>query len=102
MLSALGRLPRPWTLLYILNQHGISLNTLYARCEPQGPTTGHTRGTLVVINDAGDVVFGAWVVEGVIMGVGSRESFWLLFLFLFFGRLGFVLITICLGFCGDR
>jgi hypothetical protein len=52
---ALARLPRTWTL-YSLDQHGISLNTLYARCKPQGLTTARPRGTLMVMKDAG--VFG--------------------------------------------
>lgn len=45
--------------MYSLDQHGISLNTLYTRCD------AHTGSTLVVIRDAGDAVFGAWMGEGV-------------------------------------
>ena len=56
---ALARLPRFWNLLYSLDQHGISLNTLYTRCD------SHVASTLVVIRDAEDAVFGAWMGEGV-------------------------------------
>lgn len=56
---ALARLHRSWNLLYSLDQHGISLHTLYARCD------AHAGSTLVVIQDAGDAVFGAWMGEGV-------------------------------------
>jgi hypothetical protein len=45
--------------LCILDQHGISLNTLSARCEPQGSTTAHPRGTLIITKDAG----GVWCVD---------------------------------------
>ena len=70
-LPALARLPRTWTLLYSLDQHGISLNTLYTRCEPQGPTSSQPKGSLVVLKDSGDAVFGAWLGEGVKMSKGS-------------------------------
>ena len=80
-LPALSRLPRTWTLLYSLDQHGISLNTLYTCCEAQlKVTTGPgTAGALVVMKDANDGVFGAWMGEGVglIRGrgyYGSGES----------------------------
>ncbi|KAI0776556.1 TLD-domain-containing protein [Trametes elegans] len=70
---ALARLPRAWTLLYSLDQHGISLNTLYARCQD-------FRGSaLLVIRDANDAVFGAWMGEGIHPSkggyYGSGESF---------------------------
>ncbi|GJE96157.1 TLD-domain-containing protein [Phanerochaete sordida] len=72
-LPALKRLPRAWTLLYSLDQHGISLNTLYTRC------AAHTGGALLVIRDSNDVVFGAWMGEGIHMSkgayYGSGESF---------------------------
>lgn len=70
-LPALARLPRTWTLLYSLDQHGISLNTLYTRCEPQGPTISQPKGSLVVLKDSGDAVFGVWLGEGVKMSKGS-------------------------------
>ncbi|THH17027.1 hypothetical protein EW146_g3712 [Bondarzewia mesenterica] len=72
-LPALARLPRSWTLLYSLDQHGISLQTLYMRCE------NHLGGALVVVRDSGDSVFGAWMSEGVHPSkgsyYGSGESF---------------------------
>ncbi|KAL4255640.1 Oxidation resistance protein 1 [Pleurotus pulmonarius] len=83
-LPALSRLSRKWNLVYSLDQHGISLNTLYDRCERLGQTktsTGTTnRGALVVVKDSGNVVFGAWMGEGIRMTkgrgyYGSGESF---------------------------
>ncbi|KAF9462777.1 TLD-domain-containing protein [Collybia nuda] len=65
-LPALARLPRRWTLLYSLDQHGISLNTLYSRCEAYvEPKIGSPRtpGVLVVVKDTGDAVFGVWMGE---------------------------------------
>ncbi|KAK0484727.1 TLDc domain-containing protein, partial [Armillaria novae-zelandiae] len=74
-LPALSRLPRSWTLLYSLDQHGISLNTLYARCEQLKPC-----GALVVFKDEGDTIFGAFVSDGIRQSrgkghYGSGESF---------------------------
>ncbi|KAH9913202.1 TLD-domain-containing protein [Fomitopsis serialis] len=70
---ALARLPRAWNLLYSLDQHGISLNTLYRRCE------NHTGGALVVMRDSGDAVFGVWMGQGIHLSkgayYGSGESF---------------------------
>ncbi|KAH9837596.1 TLD-domain-containing protein [Rhodofomes roseus] len=70
---ALARLPRSWNLLYSLDQHGISLNTLYRRCE------NHMGGALVVMRDSGDAVFGVWMGQGVHLSkgayYGSGESF---------------------------
>ncbi|KAJ7161073.1 TLD-domain-containing protein [Mycena filopes] len=64
-LPALLRLPRQWTLFYSLDQHGISLNTLYSRCAPPSSTrTPHPKGALVVMQDANNVLFGAWVPDG--------------------------------------
>ncbi|KAG2143399.1 TLD-domain-containing protein [Suillus bovinus] len=79
-LPALNRLPRTWTLLYSLDQHGISLNTLYSRCEPKLPSTpGATKGALVVIKDARDAIFGMWMGDGLWLErggyYGSGESF---------------------------
>ncbi|KAK0205356.1 TLD-domain-containing protein [Desarmillaria ectypa] len=74
-LPALSRLPRSWSLLYSLDQHGISLNTLYARCEQLKPC-----GTLVVFKDEGETIFGAFVSDGIQQSrgrghYGSGESF---------------------------
>ncbi|KAH7908565.1 TLD-domain-containing protein [Hygrophoropsis aurantiaca] len=79
-LPALTRLSRTWTLLYSLDQHGISLNTLYTRCEPKPwNAPGATKGALVVIKDTGDTLFGAWMSEGLHLSkgayYGSGESF---------------------------
>lgn len=79
-LPALTRLPRTWTLLYSLDQHGISLNTLYSRCEPKLPSTpGATKGALVVVKDARDTIFGVWMGDGLWLErggyYGSGESF---------------------------
>ncbi|KAF8121126.1 TLD-domain-containing protein [Boletus edulis] len=81
-LPALIKLPRHWTLLYSLDQHGISLNTLYSRSEPRIPSRAHPnppKGGLLVIQDANDAVFGAWMSEGIRLEkggyYGSGESF---------------------------
>jgi len=70
---ALARLPRSWSLLYSLDQHGISLKTLYSRCED------HLSGMLLVMKDSDDAVFGAWMGEGIHPSkgsyFGSGESF---------------------------
>ena len=58
-MPALARLPRTWTLLYSLDQHGISLKTLYARC------AAHAGGALLVVRDGSDALFGAWMGEGI-------------------------------------
>ncbi|KAK0184716.1 TLD-domain-containing protein [Armillaria mellea] len=47
-LPALSRLSRTWTLLYSLDQHGISLNTLYSRSEQTKPA-----GALIVSRGRG-------------------------------------------------
>ncbi|KAI0248033.1 TLD-domain-containing protein [Lactifluus subvellereus] len=68
-----ARLPRSWTLLFSLDQHGISLHTLYARC------SAHTGGALLVVSDADGGCFGSWVADGICEGhgsyTGSGESF---------------------------
>ncbi|KAG8685009.1 oxidation resistance protein 1, partial [Ceratobasidium sp. 395] len=72
-LPALRRLTQKWTLLYSLDQHGISLATFYARCEQ--PVTG---GCLVAIRDAEGATFGVWCGDGVRKHegyTGSGESF---------------------------
>ncbi|KAF9258224.1 TLD-domain-containing protein [Marasmius fiardii PR-910] len=86
-LPALSRLPRNWNLLYSLDQHGISLNTLYSKVEtaPQLKASGNglglaTRvGALMVIKDADGTVFGVYIGDGIRRGngrySGSGESF---------------------------
>ncbi|KAG9106557.1 oxidation resistance protein 1 [Ceratobasidium sp. 392] len=72
-LPALRRLTQKWTLLYSLDQHGISLATFYARCAQ--PVTG---GCLVAIRDAEGATFGVWCGDGVRKHegyTGSGESF---------------------------
>ncbi|EJD44611.1 TLD-domain-containing protein [Auricularia subglabra TFB-10046 SS5] len=76
-LPPLARLESTWTLLYSLDQHGISLSTLYKRCA--NPVDEETpRLALLVVRDADDGVFGAFVPDGVVMHrryYGSGESF---------------------------
>ena len=67
-LPPLARLHKAWTLLYSLDQHGISLQTLYARCEAHAGGGG---GALVVVRDAGDALFGVWLGDGVRPSKGS-------------------------------
>ncbi|KAI6030112.1 TLD-domain-containing protein [Pisolithus marmoratus] len=81
-LPALIRLSRNWTLLYSIDQHGISLNTLYSHCEPRIPTKAERNppsGALLVVRDSLDGMFGAWVGEGIMKGqngfYGSGEAF---------------------------
>ncbi|KAJ6463562.1 TLD-domain-containing protein [Mycena sanguinolenta] len=80
-LPALLRLPRQWTLFYSLDQHGISLNTLYYRCAPPSSSRmPHPKGALLVIQDADDALFGAWVADGLKRSTrggyyGGGESF---------------------------
>ncbi|KAI0365830.1 TLD-domain-containing protein [Pilatotrama ljubarskyi] len=70
---ALARLPRAWTLLYSLDQHGISLNTLYARCQD------FKGSELLIVRDSNNAVFGAWMGEGIHPSkgayYGTGESF---------------------------
>ncbi|KAJ7203581.1 TLD-domain-containing protein [Mycena pura] len=79
-LPALLRLPRQWTLFYSVDQHGISLNTLYSRCGPPASRAPHPKGALVVIQDAEGVLFGVWVADGLQRSTrggyyGGGESF---------------------------
>ncbi|KAJ7811841.1 hypothetical protein B0H14DRAFT_3479371 [Mycena olivaceomarginata] len=60
MPASLLRLLRQWTLFYSLDQHGISLNMLYARCAPPSSLcTPHPKGVLIVMQDAAGMLFGA-------------------------------------------
>ena len=59
--------------MYSLDQHGISLNTLYTRCE------AHTGSALVIMRDSNETLFGAWIGEGIRPSkgayFGSGESY---------------------------
>ena len=73
-LPALARLPHTWTLLYSLDQHGISLNTLYTRSVNRRTNVGiggTNQGALVAIRDSGDTLFGAWIEEGIQLSKGA-------------------------------
>ncbi|KIN92710.1 hypothetical protein M404DRAFT_172773, partial [Pisolithus tinctorius Marx 270] len=65
-----------------IDQHGISLNTLYTRSEPRTRSKAEPNppsGALLVVKDSLDGLFGAWVGEGIIKGqngfYGSGEAF---------------------------
>jgi len=79
-LPALARLPKRWTLLYSLDQHGISLKTLYSRCEAASepkPNQPRSAGQLVVVKDERDGLFGVWMgKEGVKMGKGRESGYY--------------------------
>lgn len=72
-----------------MDQHGISLHTLYTLCEPSytgkypkpaaGTFVPHTamgsgslgrKGAILVVRDSEDGVFGAWIGDGVRMSGG--------------------------------
>lgn len=65
-LPPLYRLERRWVLLYSLDQHGISLGTLYARV-----SQFITGGCLVAVKDGNDAIFGAWIGAGIRRSVGE-------------------------------
>ncbi|KAK0464066.1 hypothetical protein IW261DRAFT_1302302, partial [Armillaria novae-zelandiae] len=65
-LPALSHLPHTWMLLYSLNQHGISLNTLYFCSEQTKPI-----GALIVVEDNGNTLFGAFVADGICQSRGQ-------------------------------
>ncbi|TFK24152.1 TLD-domain-containing protein [Coprinopsis marcescibilis] len=72
-LPPLARLPKTWSLLYSLDQHGISLNTLYANCEaPErnrklGAGFVGQGGVVLVVRDSEGEggMFGVYVPEGI-------------------------------------
>ncbi|THH01682.1 hypothetical protein EW145_g6872 [Phellinidium pouzarii] len=77
-LPALARLSHSWTLLYSTEQHGLSLNTLYARCTPPIATSragtflsSEIAGAFVALQDSDGSIFGVWVGEGVHLSHGS-------------------------------
>lgn len=49
-----------WTLVYSLDQHGSTLSTLYARCDAY---RGKRGGFVVVVRDAGNNSFGAYLSD---------------------------------------
>ncbi|KAM6490220.1 TLD domain containing protein, partial [Amanita muscaria] len=74
-LPALDRLPKTWSLVYSLDQHGISLNTLYTRCEAHTQAQAQSQARL-----GRDSVFGVWSGDGLRQSrgkgyYGSGESF---------------------------
>ncbi|KAH7103582.1 TLD-domain-containing protein [Auriculariales sp. MPI-PUGE-AT-0066] len=87
-LPALTRLQSRWTLLYSLDQHGISLGTLYKRCGPPPGCEDLSRPTLLVVRDADDGLFGVFITEGIRLsgsqmtmggvaaGIGGRRGFY--------------------------
>ncbi|KAF8462510.1 TLD-domain-containing protein [Gautieria morchelliformis] len=72
-LPALPRLAKSWSLLYSLDQHGVSLQTFYARCAVR------VAGTLIAIRDSEDRIFGACMSEQMRLSpgayYGSGDSF---------------------------
>lgn len=67
-------------MIYSLDQNGISLNTLYSRCEAHAsrrPVPGEVLSTsmLVAVKDADGAVFGVWLAEGIRGGKGGRGYF---------------------------
>jgi hypothetical protein len=80
-LPPLARLPHQWSLLYSLDQHGISISTFYSRVEAHDGN-----GVIIVIRDDDAEAleekrsFGVWVGDGVrrVNGkgyYGSGESY---------------------------
>ncbi|KIM37742.1 hypothetical protein M413DRAFT_448260 [Hebeloma cylindrosporum] len=81
-LPALSRLSKSWSLIYSLDQDGISLNTLYNRCEAHathkpgpGEIARSNSAMLVVIQDANGAIFGVWLAEGIRLNKGSKGYF---------------------------
>jgi hypothetical protein len=73
-LPVLSRLAKSWSLIYSLDQHGISLNTLYTQCEKAlqpKPGSLSKMGTVIVMKDAQDGIFGAWLGDGLKRGSGG-------------------------------
>jgi hypothetical protein len=58
-------LPKTWNLLYSLDQHGISLRTLYTRSEK------HPHPSILAVQNAAGTVFGACVGEGIRLQPGA-------------------------------
>ncbi|KAF8322248.1 TLD-domain-containing protein [Clavulina sp. PMI_390] len=73
-LPAFFRLTKQWSLLYSLDQHGISLATFYARVSPHCGLGG----CLLVIRDSEDHTFGVWVGDGIrrSASIGSSRGYY--------------------------
>ncbi|KAL8290322.1 hypothetical protein RQP46_002580 [Phenoliferia psychrophenolica] len=56
------RISTTWTLLYSLDQHGVSIQTMYERMREGLDRTDS--GVVIVVTDANGSVFGAYVNEG--------------------------------------
>lgn len=56
------RISTKWTLLYSLDQHGISIATMYERMRVG--LRGSDSGVVIVVKDSAGSVFGAYVNEG--------------------------------------
>lgn len=52
-----------WQLVYSLEQHGSSLNTLYKSCEPPWEQTPSIYGYVLVVKDSSSGIFGAYLNE---------------------------------------
>ncbi|KAJ9060982.1 oxidation resistance protein 1, variant 2 [Entomophthora muscae] len=65
------RLAKSWNLLYNIDQHGLSMSTMFRRCKDQGPC-------IIAIRDSENQVFGAYIsdpLEPSPSYYGSGESF---------------------------
>ncbi|KAH8822627.1 TLD-domain-containing protein [Flagelloscypha sp. PMI_526] len=71
-LPAIPRLARTWTLLYSLDQDGISLRTLYDKCDLTKRPPPKPASTLLVIRDSDDAIFGAYLSDS--KGLKVQES----------------------------
>ncbi|KAG8867586.1 oxidation resistance protein 1 [Serendipita sp. 405] len=78
-LPALARLCTKWTLLYSLDQHGISLQTFYVNSSPSADSrnkiSGGRKGAILVIRDSFDGIFGGWIAEGIRMNHTGEGHF---------------------------
>lgn len=62
-LPARLRIASQWTLLYSLDAHGISLNTLYNKVDAGMANRGMAAGLLLIVKDNEGGVFGAFINE---------------------------------------
>lgn len=66
------RIANSWTLLYSLDQHGVSLSTLYARVEQGMAGLGSSIGCVLVVQDTEGALFGAFSNEA----LKKREGYY--------------------------